>query len=201
MSSIATPSRIPRLFERFVWWVLLAVPLSPGFSAWAAEPLLPKPNGSELPSATSARPSVAVPAPQVYFLKIAYLFKDGKRSEDETDQFSTFLDRRQSWRSTIEQTQEGFLPLRQECEKGKLYCDVIKIEEEITDGEMTMNVMIFTTPPAHRKVHGGAENQSAIPPCRLKDFNEKVCRETLMRMVIGELAGIDKNHPLSSPGR
>lgn len=202
MSSITTRFRVPRWSRCLIVWVLSALLASTVLSAWAAQPLLPKADASVLPAAASATPPTAVPGPPVYFLKISYLFMNGKRSEDETDQFSTFLDKRRSWHGTVEQTQEGFLALRQKCEKDNLYCDVIKIDEEIVGSDMTMSVMVFTTPEAHRTAHGGAESKpgspSAIPRCPLKDFKEKMCRETLMNMVIGQLAGMDKSHPLSS---
>ncbi len=204
MFSITIHSRIPPLPVRLVFWVLCASLLSSAFSAWAAEPILSKPDGSAILSGAFGRPPAAVPALPVYFLKIASLFMNGKRSEDESDLFSTFLDQRkeqQGWHGTVESTQNGFIELRQSCEKGGLYCDVIKINEAVTDAEMTISVMVFTTPEAHRRAHGGSEQQSPILPCPLKGFGENWCRETLMKMVVKQLAGMDKSHPLSSTGR
>lgn len=169
--------------------------------AWAAQPLGAKADGAALPSATGDHPPTPAAALPEYLVKISFLFLNGKRSEDETDRFSRFLDNRHDWHAKVKQVEEGFIPLREECDKDKLYCDVIKIDEEINEGEMTMSVIVYTTPEQHRSKHGLNGKETSLVPCPLKDFDEKHCRETLMKMVLSQIVGMDKTHPFSQASR
>ncbi len=167
---------------------------------WAAGPLLSKPDAGAVSVHPAAKSVSTVPTPPpTYYVKIAECRKNDKDSDDDTEQLSRFLDAYKNWRGDVKLSPKRFLDLRTNCEDNNLYCDVVSISEELTADEMILRVHVYTTPEAHRNSHASPQSENSLP-CKLRGADEQFCRETLMKSVVKELAGLDKIHPSHEKG-
>jgi hypothetical protein len=136
--------------------------------------------------------------------EIAPYLRNNQKLPADSAEFNYALRHRNGWRSAIVPSGKDADALVDDCKHNNMYCDVILlIETDAGDEEMSIKVLVSSTPPSHQDYHTRRLDISDKPhPCNIQDIGgQEQCRRMLVGMIVDALVGLDRVHTAPIGGK
>jgi hypothetical protein len=144
------------------------------------------------------------PVSPINTFEIAPYLRNNQKLPADSAEFNYALRHQNGWRSALVPSDKDADALVDDCRHKNMYCDVVLlIETDEENEEMSIKVLVSSTPPSHQDFHTRRLDISDKPiPCNIHDLGgQEHCRKILVNTIVLALVGLDKVHTAPNGAR